>query len=115
MAAESVNEALLQIGTIQVVPNSTVFELAGSATSAGRTRDPVRALAEATAAGLVISGDLYLQGQTLQIRATLMDVAANKPLYAVEPATGLREKALEAVESVRQRMLDAVSTPIATI
>jgi TolB-like protein len=95
MAAESVSEGLLQIGTIQVVPNSTVFDLAASGTSVSRGKDPVRALAEATASGLVVSGALYLQGQTLQIRASIMDAAANKPLYAVEPANGPREKAAE--------------------
>jgi serine/threonine protein kinase/TolB-like protein len=109
MAAESVSEGLLQIGTIQVVPSSTVFELAASETKPSRARDPVRALAEATGSGLVVSGAYYLQGQTLQVRASVMDAVANKPLYAVEPANGPRDKAMEAVESVRQRVLDAVA------
>jgi serine/threonine protein kinase/tetratricopeptide (TPR) repeat protein len=109
MATESVNEGLLQIPTIQVVPVSAVFELAASGTKPSRARDPVRALAEATGSGTVVSGALYLQGQTLQVRATIMDVVANKPLYAVEPASGPREKAVEVVESVEQRLIDAVA------
>jgi tRNA A-37 threonylcarbamoyl transferase component Bud32/TolB-like protein len=109
MAAESVSEGLLQTGTIQVVPNSTVFDLAASGTSVSQGKDPVRALAEATASGLVVSGALYLQGQTLQIRASIMDAVANKPLYALEPVNGPREKAAEAVETVRQRVIDAVA------
>jgi len=108
MAAESVSEGLLQISTIQVVPVSTVFELAASGTTS-RARDPVRALAEATGSGTVVSGAYYQQGQTLQVRATILDVAANKPLYAVEPANGSREKAMEVVESVEQRLIDAVA------
>ena len=108
MTAESVSEGLLQIPTIQVVPVSTVFELASGA-EPNRARDPVRALAEATGSGTVVSGAFYLQGQTLQIRATIMDVVANKPLYAVEPASGPREKAMEVVESVEQRLIDAVA------
>jgi len=91
MAAESVSEGLLQISTIQVVPVSTVFELAASGTTS-RARDPVRALAEATGSGTVVSGAYYQQGQTLQVRATILDVAANKPLYAVEPANGSRRR-----------------------
>ena len=43
----------------------------------------------------------YLQGQTLQVRASIMDAVANKPLYAVDPANGSRDKAVEAVEGVR--------------
>jgi serine/threonine protein kinase len=50
MTAESVSEGLLQIDAIQVVPSSTVFELA-SPTKPSRGRDPVRTLAEATGSG----------------------------------------------------------------
>jgi serine/threonine protein kinase len=109
MAAESVSEGLLRIPTIQVVPVSTAFELAASGTKPSRARDPVRALAEATGSGTVVLGAFYLQGQTLQVRATIMDVLANKPLCAVEPASGPREKAMEVVESVEQRLIDAVA------
>jgi predicted Ser/Thr protein kinase/tetratricopeptide (TPR) repeat protein len=109
LTAESVNEGLLQIPTIQVVSVSTVFELAASGTRPSRARNPVRALAEATGSGTVVSGAFYLQGQTLQVRATIMDVLANKPLYAVEPASGPREKAMEVVESVRQRLIEVVA------
>ncbi|SPE38264.1 putative Calcium/calmodulin-dependent protein kinase [Candidatus Sulfopaludibacter sp. SbA6] len=108
MTAESVAEGLLQIPTIQVVPSSTVFELA-SGTRSGRARDPERALAEATGSGTVVSGAFYLQGQTLQVRASIMDEVAGQLLYAIEPANGTREKAVEAVESVRQRLIDAVA------
>jgi serine/threonine protein kinase len=96
MTAESVSEGLLQIPAIQVVPSSTVFEL-----PSGHARDPVRALVDMTGAGTVVSGAFYLQGQTLQVRATVMDGVANKTLYAIEPANGTREKAMEAVESIR--------------
>jgi tetratricopeptide (TPR) repeat protein len=109
MTTESVSEGLLRIPTIQVVPVSTVFGLAAAGTRPSRAREPVRALAEATGSGTVVSGAFYLQGQTLQVRATIMDVAANKPLYAVEPASGPREKAMEVVESVEQRVIDAVA------
>jgi tetratricopeptide (TPR) repeat protein len=109
MAAESISEGLLQIETIQVVPSSTVFHLDVTETRPRRGQDPVRALAGETASGLVVSGAYYLQGQTLKVRASIMDVVANKPLCAVDPATGPRERAMEAVESTRQRVVDAVA------
>ena len=109
MATESVSEGLLKIGTIQVVPSSTVFELPASRTGVSRGRDPVRALAEATSSGLVVSGAFYLQGQTLQIHASIMDVVANLPLFAVEPATGPREQATQVIGTVRQRVIDTVA------
>ena len=109
MAAESISEGLLKIRTVRVVPSSTVSELAAAGTRASRGRDPVRAIAEATASGLVVSGAFYLQGQTLQIRASIMDAVADKPLYAVEPANGSREKAMEVVETVRHRVIDVIA------
>lgn len=109
MTAESVSEGLLQIENIRVVPSSTVFGLPTGGVMARPARDPVRTLAEATGSGLVVSGAYYLQGQKLQIRATIMDAVANKPLYAVDPASGPREKATEAIESVRQRVRDVIA------
>jgi tetratricopeptide (TPR) repeat protein len=109
MTAESVAVGLLQIWAVEVIPSSTVFALAAAPARASRASDPVHALAEATASGLVVSGAVYLQGQTLQIQANIMDMIANKPLYAVEPASGSQEKAMEVIETVRRRVIDAVA------
>ncbi len=109
MAAESVSEGLLKIGAVDVIPSSTVFNLSVAHAGAQTGRDPGRALAEATGAGLVVSGAYYVQGQTLQIQAIIMDVVANLPLYAVEPASGPREKATETVEEVKQRVVDVIA------
>jgi tRNA A-37 threonylcarbamoyl transferase component Bud32/tetratricopeptide (TPR) repeat protein len=109
IAVESISDGLLQIGTVEVVPSTTVIQLAAQGAMSRRARDPVRTLAEATGSGLVVSGAYYVQAQTLQLRASIMDEVAGKPLYAVEPANGPREKAMEAVESVRQRVIDAVA------
>jgi hypothetical protein len=57
----------------------------------------------------VVSGAYYEQGQTLQMEAIIMDVVANRPLCAIEPAIGLREKTIEAVEAVRQRVVDVIA------
>lgn len=109
MAAESVSEGLLQIGAVDVIPSSKVFNLSAAQAGAQTEGDSGRALAGATGAGLVVSGAYYVQGQTLQMEAIIMDVVANRPLYAIEPATGLREKAMEAVEAVRQRVVDMIA------
>lgn len=109
MAAESVSEGLLQIGAIDVVPSSKVFNLSAPQGGARTDGDSGRALAEATGAGLVVSGAYYVQGQTLQMETIIMDVVANRPLCAIEPATGLREKTIKAVEAVRQRVVDGIA------
>jgi len=106
MAAESVSQALQQIDTIQVVPSATVLELAARTRP---SRDPIRALAEATTAGTVVTGALYLHGETLQVRGEITDVVAGEPLWVIEPAEGSRAGALETVGTIRQRVLDVVA------
>ena len=106
MAAESVSQALQQIDTIQVVPSATAFELAARTRP---SRDPIRALAEATAAGTVVTGALYLHGETLQVRGDITDVVTGEPLWVIEPAEGSRAGALETVGMIRERVLAVVA------
>jgi DNA-binding winged helix-turn-helix (wHTH) protein/TolB-like protein len=108
MAADAVNGGLQQVNTLQVVSSSTVFETAAGK-KASRGRDPLRELAVATSAGLLVSGAFYQQSHMLQIRATIMDEVASKPLYVVAPVNGTRDKAVEAVGVVAQRATDTVA------
>ena len=110
MAADWITEGLTRLGSVEVVPTSLVFDLVRSPSSpATRPKDPLIALAEATGAGLVVSGAYYLQGQTLQVQARITDAVENRLLYAVEPANGPRDRAMEAVEVVRKRVVEAVA------
>ena len=109
MAAESVSQGLLQINTMEIVPSSRVFEIAGSGTGPNHGRDLVRDLAETTSSGLVVSGAVYQQGQTLEVRTTITDEIANKPLWPIEPADGTRDNAAQIVAVVAQRVTDAVA------
>jgi TolB-like protein len=107
--AESVTEGLTQIGTIKVVPSATVFQLSASGTVAKGAPDSIRALAEATGAGLVVSGAYEVQGQTLWMRMSITDAIANKPFYALSPTEVPREKAMAAVMLVQQQALDTIA------
>jgi hypothetical protein len=109
MATQAVGEGLLPIEGVEVVPGSTVLALARARPESGSGTDPVQGLAQATGAGLVVSGALYLQGQTLQLRGAITDAVAGRPLYAVEPASGARDEAMPMVDTVRQRIVDAVA------
>jgi tetratricopeptide (TPR) repeat protein len=105
MAADAIRDGLAQIDWIKVVPGTLA---ARAAPRAGK--DPVPALAEATGAGLVISGAYYRpESSTLQIRASLTDAIAGKPLYTVEPVTAPREQVAETVATLRGRIIDAVA------
>jgi tetratricopeptide (TPR) repeat protein len=108
MAADAIKDGLARIETIRVVPGTLATHAAPTIPRAGN--DPVQALAEATGAGLVISGVYYQpESATLQIRASLTDAIAGKPLYTIEPVTAPREQLAEAVATLRGRIVDAVA------
>jgi tetratricopeptide (TPR) repeat protein len=108
MAADAIKDGLARIDTIKVVPGAPATHAARAIPRAGN--DPAQALAEATGAGLVISGAYYQpESSTLQIRASLTDAIAGKPLYTVEPVTAPREQVGEAVATLRGRIVDAVA------
>jgi tetratricopeptide (TPR) repeat protein/TolB-like protein len=109
MTTQAISEGLLPIETVEAVPGSTVLALAHGQPESSSGRDPVQALAEATGAGLVVSGAVYLQGRTLQLRAAITDAVAARPLYAVEPARGPRDDAMPMVDAVRQRVVNAIA------
>ena len=109
MAADWITEGLSRIGSVEVVPTSLVFELARTSQGPEQDKDPVIALAEETGAGLVVSGTIYANGPTLQIQAKITDAVANKMIYAVEPANGQRERAMEVLEKIRGRIIEAVA------
>jgi tetratricopeptide (TPR) repeat protein len=105
MAVDAIRDGLGQVDTIRVA-------LGAPATRAvpPTVKDPAQALAEATGAGLVISGAYYQpEASTLQIRASLTDVIAGRPLYTVEPVTARRERLADAVATMRSRIVDAVA------
>jgi tetratricopeptide (TPR) repeat protein len=124
--AQSVADGLAPVEAVKVVPSATVFQMAASAETSGGmaalvrrlaeligvargNSDPVRRLANATGAGLIVSGSFDVQGQALWVRTSLTDATANKPCYTVSPIEVPREKATEAVKLVQQQVLDTVA------
>jgi tetratricopeptide (TPR) repeat protein len=108
MAADAIKDGLARIDTIKIIPARLATQAARDSHRA--VNDPAQALAEATGAGLVISGAYYQpESSTLQIRASLTDAIGRKPLYVVEPVTVPREQVGEAVATLRGRIVDAVA------
>ncbi len=72
----------------------------------GRVRDPVRALAEETGAGTVVSGVVYLvEGDSLEIQMNVTDAARGRPLGVVEPVRGSRSSVSEIITDAQQRVM----------
>ncbi len=107
IAADWISEGLSRIGSVAVTPTATVLELA--AAGARTSQDPVRALARATGASLVVSGAYYNRDHSLRIHASITDIASGRLLYAVEPVTGALDRPLEPLEALRRSVVNAVA------
>jgi tetratricopeptide (TPR) repeat protein/TolB-like protein len=70
--------------------------------------DPLRALAERTGAGLVVTGTYYLEGDRLRVQSRIVDVAGGGTV-GLEPIVGLRSKPSEVVREVTSRIKGALA------
>jgi len=108
-AVDAIGQGLSELGVVEVVPSETVFYQAALGAAGRPAQDQLRTLAEATGSGLVVSGSYLLEGQTLMLRANIFDAATNKVLWPVEPASGPKEKPSQALDFVRQRVMDYIA------
>ncbi len=106
MAADWISEGLSQLESLQVVPSTTVFDISREAPRATTSppRDPVRGLAAATGAGLVVSGAFHLEGTDLRVQARITD-ASTGTLTALEPTSSPREAPMAAIDAARKRVM----------
>lgn len=116
MTQEWITDGLARVG-IEVVPRSYANAVVEAATPAdstrGREKDPAVALAEATGAGILVSGEYYLNGPTLQIRAKITDMAAHRLIAAIEPAEAPRDSVGRAVDAATRRVTDVLGIRLA--
>jgi tetratricopeptide (TPR) repeat protein len=98
----------LQQAAIRVTPWDMAlqaWQYVQSEAEAGRIRDPIRALAEETGAGTVISGVVYLENDSLEIHVNVTDAVRREPLGAVDPARGPQASAREVILDAQQRVM----------
>ncbi|UCG89326.1 MAG: serine/threonine protein kinase, partial [Gemmatimonadota bacterium] len=82
------------------------WEYVQTEAEAGRVRDPVRALAEETGAGVVISGAVYVvEGDSLEIQVNVTDAEEGRLLGAVEPLRAPRTSESEIITETQQRVM----------
>ena len=112
MASDWIAQGLSQISVVEVVPTSATVsaEQAAARDPAVSARaDPLRALAESTGAGTVVSGSYYLVGQELHLQARVTDAVHGKLLSAIEPVAGPRGSPMQVLEALRQRIMGVVA------
>jgi tetratricopeptide (TPR) repeat protein len=100
LTADAVTQGLVELGEVEVVP-------APDDISPG-DEGALRAAARDAQAGTVVTGGFYLTGETLDLRARVIDASSGKPIYALKPETGPRDQPTEAIDRVRERVMSAL-------
>jgi tRNA A-37 threonylcarbamoyl transferase component Bud32/tetratricopeptide (TPR) repeat protein len=98
----------LQAAAIRVTPWDMAlqsWQYVQSQAEAGRVRDPIRAMAEETGSGTVISGVVYLENDSLEIHVNVTDAVRHEPLGAVDPARGPQASPREVIVDAQQRVM----------
>jgi len=116
MASDWITEGVSRIEGLEAVPSTSVLFVQparGARTSPGT--DPVRALAEATGAGTVVTGTYYLQRDTLRFQARITDAVHDRLLQGLDPVSGPRGAPMEAIDLVRQRVLGAIASNLEAV
>ena len=109
MVADWATTGLQRIAAVEVVPTPTAIQISRRVMEdrpAGlAARDPVRAMATETGAGIVITGAVYLTGDTLLFRLQVTDVAQGTLIQTLEDVIALVRDPLSGVEEVRARLM----------
>jgi len=103
IAADWVAQTLQGTGEIRVVP---MAEVAGTKWAPGSR---IQDLAAATGAGTVITGRVSLQGDSVYLRADLVDGRRARLLHSVPPVAAPRAEPLEAVKELARRVAGAAA------
>ncbi len=112
MAADWIIQGLSQTELVDVTSASATLASARrvQAAAVGHAGvDPIRALAEETGAGLVVTGSYYRQDDSLLFEAHITDARRRTLLRTLKPIRGPVVAPLDAIEVLRQRMLAALA------
>jgi tetratricopeptide (TPR) repeat protein/tRNA A-37 threonylcarbamoyl transferase component Bud32 len=113
MAADWITQELMRPGIIDVIPSPTALQswrYVVSEVDAGRERDPIKALAEETSAGIVVSGAFYGGSEGYQFHTQITDARRGQPLYASEQVVGSTPE--QAIGVLSQEVLGALAASL---
>jgi len=113
MVAEWITEGLAQTGEVPVVPTLIVLQTldgitAGAAQRGGRS--PVQQLARLTESRIAVTGSYYKRGDSLEFHSEVLDVAASRPLAAIQPVRARVSDPAAAIDTVRLRVMGVLAT-----
>lgn len=113
VAADWIMQGVAQTGLVEVVPSIAALGLSRRGDAQGHDHIDflqVQAVAEETRAGTVVSGAYLRQGDSIHFQVQITDANGGKVLRAFQPVSAPLAAPLDAVETVRQRVMAALDT-----
>jgi serine/threonine protein kinase/tetratricopeptide (TPR) repeat protein len=110
MAADWITQGLTQAGIGEVVSSLTALSSLRGTTGPNESLPTPHELAVDTAAGILVTGSYYLQGDNLLLSAEALNAQVGEVIGAIEPIRTTPAKALEGVEALRQRLMVIVAS-----
>lgn len=108
MSADWITQGIEETGLVEIVDPHTV------AVATARTPAPdagdARAIAQATGAGTIVSGSYYVLGDSVELRASVVDVGSNTVVRVVAPVRAPVVRVEDGVDVLRQRVMTAFAT-----
>ncbi|MBA3466300.1 MAG: protein kinase, partial [Gemmatimonadaceae bacterium] len=107
MAADWLAQGLTRVGGIEVVDARTTLvtgEVVDKIPWPFKSRDRRRALAEETGAGIVLSGRIYRDGDSLRIQAKMSDAESGKLLRALTTVSGPVAEPTKVLDMLNRRV-----------
>jgi len=103
VAADWLTNALARIDSIDVVPIGLGVESRAEATSP-------QEVADATGAGIVVTGAYYLEGETLRFQANLTDATRGLLLRSLDPTAGPVDQPMASIDALGSQVAGAVAS-----
>jgi tetratricopeptide (TPR) repeat protein len=108
MAADWITQGLAQTGLVEIVGMRTTL----GSEAMRSAQDRVMALADETGARIVVWGDFYRIGETIQFQAKITDATEGRLLRALDPVGSSMGEPLVAIEELRQRVMGALAAVV---
>lgn len=106
VAADRLALRAAQTGSLDVVPSNTV--ILASRDSTRGTVAWLQRLADATHAGLLVTGSIVLRGDSVVMQAQVTDAHSGKIVATIEPGAGSSADPIAVIDALGERLLGAL-------
>ena len=106
MAADWIAQGLTRAGGFEVVDARTTMvtgDVVDKIPWPFRSRDRGKAIAEETGSGILVTGNIYQDGDSLRVSAKMTDVANGKLLLALTPVNGIASSPTRVLDALTKR------------